>query len=430
MIRILIVDDIPETRENVTKLLAFESDFQIVGTASTGREGLDAAVETEPDIILMDINMPDMDGITATQEIGQAVPTAAVVIMSVQKDPQYLRRAMLAGARDFLEKPISGDELYSTIRRVYELNEATREQFRRLAAAGPATSKKDARRQVDGQRSGHIVAVYSPQGGVGKTTIATNMAAAMMREDTRVLLVDCDLQFGDVEIFLYLQAKHTIINLAEAVDDLDPNLIENVLITHGSGLKVLLAPSRPEESDILEPDILRPDVVRKVVTSLAAKFDYVVLDMRSPFDALAIELLPIADLIILVASPTLPTIRSCRQVIELFERLNIQPEKYMMVLNRTFDAKDRSVIPLDAIERHLKAKISAKIPLDDKVFLNAINQGVPVIANNRNRSPAKDLIALADMVRQTLDYQDEAEYEEEDQADTSSRNPLGRILGR
>ena len=100
-----------------------------------------------------------------------------------------------------------------------------------------------------------------------------------------------------------------------------------------------------------------------------------------------------------------------------------------MVLNRTFDAKDRSVIPLDAIERHLKAKISAKIPLDDKVFLNAINQGVPVIANNRNRSPAKDLIALAELVRQTLDVQED-ELDQEDQADTSSRNPLGRILGR
>ena len=303
MIRILIVDDIPETRENVTKLLAFESDFKIVGSASTGREGLEAAIEKQPDIILMDINMPDMDGITATQEIGQAVPTAAVVIMSVQKDSQYLRRAMLAGARDFLEKPISGDELYSTIRRVYELNEATREQFRRMAAAGPSAGKKDSGKHTDGQRSGHIVAVYSPQGGVGKTTIATNMAAAMMREDTRVLLVDCDLQFGDVEIFLYLQAKHTIINLAEAVDDLDPNLIENVLITHGSGLKVLLAPSRPEESDILEPQLLQPQVVRKVVSSLAAKFDYVILDMRSPFDALAIELFQIVDLIVMVASP-------------------------------------------------------------------------------------------------------------------------------
>lgn len=425
MIRIVIVDDIPETRENVQKLLAFESDFSIVGQASTGREGLEVAIETEPDIILMDINMPDMDGITATQEIGQVVPTAAVVIMSVQKDSAYLRRAMLAGARDFLEKPISGDELYSTIRRVYELNEATREQFRRAAAAVPTAGKKDKGKQSGSTRSGNIVAVYSPQGGVGKTTIATNMAAAMMREDTRVLLVDCDLQFGDVEIFLYLQAKHTIINLAEAVDDLDPNLIENVLITHGSGLKVLLAPARPEDADTLPPD-----VVRKVISSLASKFDYIVLDMRSTFDTLAIDLFDISDLIVLVASATLPTIRSCRQVIDLYERLDYPPEKFMVILNRTFEAKDRSVIPMDAIERHLKVKISAKIPLDDKIFLNAINQGVPVIANNRNRSPAKDLIGLADLVRETLEFQDEEEFDDDEADDASSRNRFGRILGR
>src|SRR5947209_750905 len=120
VIKVLIVDDIPETRENLKKLLAFESDIEVVGTASTGREGVDLAQELNPDIILMDINMPDMDGIQATEAISKAVPYASVVMMSVQSEADYLRRAMLAGARDFLTKPISGEELYATVRSVYE----------------------------------------------------------------------------------------------------------------------------------------------------------------------------------------------------------------------------------------------------------------------------------------------------------------------
>src|SRR5947209_19700689 len=120
VIKVLIVDDIPETRENLKKLLAFEADIEVVGTASTGREGLEMAQELLPEIILMDINMPDMDGIAATEAISKAVPSTSVVMMSVQSEADYLRRAMLAGARDFLTKPISGEELYATVRSVYE----------------------------------------------------------------------------------------------------------------------------------------------------------------------------------------------------------------------------------------------------------------------------------------------------------------------
>lgn len=93
VIKVLIVDDIPDTRENIRKLLAFEPDIEVVGGdgAGTGREAIDLATQHKPDVVLMDINMPDMDGITATKAISTAVRTAAVVIMSVQNESGYLR---------------------------------------------------------------------------------------------------------------------------------------------------------------------------------------------------------------------------------------------------------------------------------------------------------------------------------------------------
>lgn len=122
VISIAIVDDIPETRENFRKLLAFEPDFQVIGTAGTGREGIELVKRMQPNIVLMDINMPDMDGITATAEIMKAFPAVAVIMISVQNDAKYIRSSMLAGARMFLTKPVGTDELYSTIREVHKAN--------------------------------------------------------------------------------------------------------------------------------------------------------------------------------------------------------------------------------------------------------------------------------------------------------------------
>ena len=125
-IRILIVDDIAETRENIRKLLQFESDVDVVGAARSGKEGIQLAQELDPDVVLMDINMPDIDGITATDIIRKKSSHIQVVILSVQSDQNYMRKAMLAGARDFLTKPPLGDELISAIRRAGDMAQAER----------------------------------------------------------------------------------------------------------------------------------------------------------------------------------------------------------------------------------------------------------------------------------------------------------------
>ena len=118
-IRVLIVDDIAETRDHISKLLSFETDMNVVGTAASGPEALALAPELAPDVVLMDINMPGMDGIATTEQLATRAPGAAIVMMSVQGEADYLRRSMLAGAREFLVKPFSSDELCDSIRNVY-----------------------------------------------------------------------------------------------------------------------------------------------------------------------------------------------------------------------------------------------------------------------------------------------------------------------
>src|SRR5437763_8489012 len=115
-IRILIVDDIADTRENLAKLIGFEPDMEVAATAGGGQEAVNMAKKERPHVILMDINMPDMDGITATEIISNTVPESPIIMMSVQGEQDYLRRSMLAGARELPVKPFSADQLINALR--------------------------------------------------------------------------------------------------------------------------------------------------------------------------------------------------------------------------------------------------------------------------------------------------------------------------
>src|SRR5512147_2533466 len=162
-IRVMIVDDVSETRENVRKLLQFESDVEVVGVARTGKEAIQISQELNPDVVLMDINMPDMDGISATEAIRAKQPAVQVIILSVQSDQNYMRRAMLAGARDFLTKPPMGDELISAIRRAGEMAQTEKTKAARVQAA-PVLGLTGIGASYGGPR-GKILVVYSPKGG-------------------------------------------------------------------------------------------------------------------------------------------------------------------------------------------------------------------------------------------------------------------------
>lgn len=122
-IRILVVDDVVETRFNLAKLISFEPDMEVIAHAGDGREALRVAWDEQPDLVLMDIYMPGMDGITATEHLSATQWWTPVIMMSVQGDQDYLRRAMLAGAREYLVKPFSADELVNAIRHVFELEQ-------------------------------------------------------------------------------------------------------------------------------------------------------------------------------------------------------------------------------------------------------------------------------------------------------------------
>jgi pilus assembly protein CpaE len=253
MIKVLIVDDIPETRDHLSRLLGLEREIDVVGTAGSGEEAIQQAMDLRPDVIVMDINMPGLDGIATAEIISQRLPTSPIIMMSVHGEAEHLRRAMLAGAREFLVKPFSGDEFATSIKRVHERELVRREQLQSTPGiAAPSVQTEDS---VEDHQ---VIAVFSPKGGAGCTTLATNLALALRREtNQRVALVDGNLQFGDIGVLLNLNPKNKSVLDAVEGGEPDRDIIETVMVDHSTGIRVLLAPPSPEGADLVTPAYLR-----------------------------------------------------------------------------------------------------------------------------------------------------------------------------
>jgi pilus assembly protein CpaE len=365
-----------------------------------------------------------MDGIAATEAILKEVPTAQVVMLSVQGETDYLRSAMLAGARDFLTKPPSGDELMSTIRRVYEMGK-TRAPMMPASAVGPAVAVE--------RGLGDVIAVFSPKGGVGCTTIAVNMAIALQEavgDAQKIGLMDTSIQFGDVRVMLNLQSGLSMTDLVPHIEELDVEVLNSVLTPHGSGIKALLAPPHPEEAETLL--ITQPpegaeenSVVGVLLRLMREEFDVVVVDMWSWVDDLALTVFDAAKLIVLVVMPNIPSIKSARLFLEVADRLNYPRSKIALVVN---GVDRRMGIRVEQIEQAM-VPVVAQIPLDEQAVLTAVNHGVPFVTRDQSRPISQGIIQLAQHIQDALVAKEEEEEEQEEAAAGAGRRRRSRVFG-
>jgi len=391
--RVLVVDDIAETRENVRKLLQFEADIEVVGAARTGKEAVQLTDELKPDVILMDINMPDMDGITATEMIRQRNPVAQIVILSVQGDPNYMRRAMLAGARDFLTKPPMADELISAVRRAGEMAQLERSKSAQVVAPSTAAAVKTS--FGPNLADGRIIMIYSPKGGTGVTTLAVNLAITLNNDETRAVLVDGNLQFGDVAVFLNEQGKNTILDLAPRADELEPEIVESVLIKHStSGLRILAAPSRPEHADNVTSDQFG-----KLLKYLRQLYAYVIVDTSHLLNDITLSALDTSDVVVLVVTQDIPAIKNARLFLDLLGTIGVSRNHISFVMNR-YD-KRISITP-EKVGENLKQEIVGVIPLDERIVIPSVNRGVPFMVDNMTQPCARAVFSLAEGIRAQL----------------------------
>ena len=232
-ISILLVDDAPESRVTLKRLLT-AGGFSIAGEAGNATEAVGTVRDARPDMVVVSLEEPVARPLKSIEALTIASPETPVIVVSSLSDKEYLRRAMVSGARDFVVHPLTQDELARTITTVVELESNRRSLSQEVLESG---------------QRGELITVFSGKGGVGKTTLATNLAVAMSIEANqkqRVAIVDFDVLLGDVAIMLDVTPERTVSDLVPLIEKLDPELLRSFLHVHSSGAKVLCAPTRVE----------------------------------------------------------------------------------------------------------------------------------------------------------------------------------------
>jgi len=383
-ITLLIADDSEEMRETLKTLLTFNEKINVVGEAADGQEAVEKVSQLKPDLVLMDINMGVMgesDGLWATQEISVQHPQTGVIIISVQKEADYMRKAMSAGARDYLIKPFDSDELFKTIEQVAE-KERTKWDNLPLGTSS----------QTDGLGNARAFSIFSPKGGVGKSVITANLAVEVHRRTKkRTLIVDLDLQFGDIALLLNVSPKATIADIVDNMPaELDVDYVETHISDSASGVRVLAAPLKPEYAEVVTPQI-----VQTILDIVRTQYDYIFIDTVPSFAGEVLIALDFSDEIFMIVAPDFLTLKNVTLGLAVMDTLNYEPESVHLIMNR---AQSLSSVKLKDAEKGLQRKILMDIPSDGELVVSSVNRGQPLVLSYPSSPVAKAISDLADLM--------------------------------
>jgi len=380
-IKVLIVDDIDQTRTDIKRLLYFEEGLEVIGEAANGEEAVQQVDALQPDVVLMDINMPVMDGIAATEKITSEHPDTSIVVISIQGEPEYLKKAMAAGAREYLVKPVSSEEIAHTLRQVYSL-EKRRSQKKPEEKSEGESSEQESQPEK-------IITVFSGKGGVGKSVLASNLAVTLAKQDKKVVLVDLDLQFGDISLLLNLSNIKPLDELVQEPAGINEDTLSHYLMRHLSGLHVLSAPLTPQDAEKITEEHLA-----EILPLLQQRFDHIVIDTPSAFQDMTLFALDHADLILIPILTDLSTIKNARTTLHVLEALG-HKGKSRIILNMEGPSYG---VELDDVEVSLGTKIFHRVPREDKNVIVSINKGVPFTMVRNNTELAQSIKRLMEKI--------------------------------
>ena len=355
-----------------------DAGFRLLGSAASADQALPMLMSVCPDALLVDTSA--CTDVSATvKKLFLACPRSCVIVTGAGTPPSTMSRAVAAGARGFLIKPFTAADVFSTIRDALEVA--------RVTAQG---ANEPIRAEAERAERGRVVAVYSPKGGVGCTTVASNLAVALAaRPKTTVGLVDLDLQFGDVGTVLDLRGANSV---AEVIghDDLTPELIDETFVNHTSGVRALLA---PESLQVVET--IDPNQVVRVLGQLRSHFDYVIADLWSSFESLTLGVLQTADTILVVTTPELPALRDVQRFLRAMQDDPHLEDKLLIVANRY---PGKAGLSKDDMAKAVGRKISATIPSEGISVTDAINRGLSLLDTRARVRIARQYHELAALV--------------------------------
>ena len=367
-IRVLIADN-ATSRESIVKSFEFNNEVVVVGQANSSEEVLQQAKVVRPDIVLMDIDLPSVGGLAATEILVSEVPSCSVILMSSQFEPNDLRQAMLAGAKDYVVKPFNEDEILQALRRV-------------------SAKKQQGRGDTAETEEGKIITVFSTKGGVGKTMLATNLAVTLAEKNGfKVAIVDCDLQFGDVSLCLDVMPKASIVDMVTDIEHLDENVLSRYMVSFSEKLQILPAPFQPEDAEKVSARHLN-----SIFKLLKKQYQFIVVDSAPIFNDATLTAVDLADLVLVVTAPDLTTTKNVKLCLETLETLGYSEEKVGVVLNR---ANAEGGLSINEMEDNLHRQFVAALPNENQLVMSSVNKGVPFVISQPNSPIAREVLNLA-----------------------------------
>jgi pilus assembly protein CpaE len=329
----------------------------------------------EPDILLIGPSIATAEALDFCECSGRVRPSIAMVLVSADESSDTLRRAMRLGVHDVIPADGPWTEVSDALLRAL----AETSVVQRVEGGGSGQPGS----------SGRIVTVFSTKGGVGKSVIACNVATALARSGSNVILVDLDLQFGDTGIMLDLKPERTIFDAVQNYDRLDEDMLRGYLVRHSSGLQVLLAPVHPEDADAIT--VGRIGAILGMLRTLA---DIIVIDTAAAFDEVVLAAIDASDTVYAVATMDVASIKNTRVSLQKLDQLGYDGGRMRLVINRA-DSK----VWLDAgeVEHSISAELVGKVP-SDRLVPRSVNRGVPVVVDSPRSAVARSLVDLAEKI--------------------------------
>jgi pilus assembly protein CpaE len=369
-IRTLVILAEQADRQLAETALANEPSLEVVGYADY-LEDWRRFLEQPGDVVVVGCYGHD-DGVT--EIVDHAVkhrPDRPVVVMSEASPNGFLRQAFEAGADDVITLPQSPEQVAFTLEKVIARKKG-------LAVPGKAAAP--------------IIAILGPKGGTGKTLIATNLAVALAQRDANVVLVDLDLQFGDIGLALGLSPERTMYDLMKAGPPFDHEKLDRHLIRHSSGVKVLIAPTRPDQASAVSIDFLRD-----IYASLRTMCDAVIVDTPPGFTPEVIATIDVSSEICMVGMLDSLSLKNTKLGLETLDLMGYDGEHISLVLNR---ADSRVGITPDDVSTIVGRGPDVAVP-SDREIPRSVNEGTPIVGSRQSSGAAKAFRSLADRYAKT-----------------------------
>jgi len=345
------------------------------------------ALAENPDeyAVIIGPHVPEADAYTVCNYLRLSAPSMSVILVRDDVTTEILAAAMQAGARDVVlsSTPVGVEH---AVERAAQLADAVRDPSDGVvAAAAPTVEEPPAPAP---REPGTVITVWSPKGGVGKTTAAVNLALALSERGKMACLVDLDLAFGDVAITMQLFPTYSIEHAIGRDEQLTVEDLHTLLTMHSDTMAILAAPTHPEVRERISAAL-----ITKVLDTLKETFDYIVVDTAPTLDDQGVSAMDASESVVVVATLDVPTLKNVKIGLEALDELEVTAKRYLL-LNR---ADDEVGINADRIEGILGMKPVARISTSVDIAV-ATNAGAPIVLKNPSHPATRAIRELASQI--------------------------------